>query len=74
MRTFNDSWILNWASADKPLNLVPISRTASKNQGRKASELRKMTTNIVTVSFLSHYTAPEEYGGAFLFTFKAIIT
>ena len=33
-----------------------------------------MTTNNVTVSFLSDDTAPDEYGGAFLFTFRAIIT
>ena len=58
MRTFNDSWILNWASEDKPRNFMLISRTASKKQGRKATVLRTMTTNNVTVSFLSDDTAP----------------
>ena len=63
----------NRASADKPLNLVLTSRTALKNQGRIATVLRTMTTNNVTVSFLSDDTAPDEYGGAFLFTLRAII-
>ena len=64
----------NRASADKPLNLVLTSRTALKNQGRIATVLRTMTTNNVTVSFLSDDTAADEYGGAFVFTFRAIIT
>ena len=61
------------ASADKPLKLVPISRRVAKNQGRKATELRKMTINIVTVSFLSDDTAPDEYEGTLFFNFRAII-
>ena len=69
MKKLSDCWISERASVDKPLNLLLTPRTASKNQGRNASELRTMTSNNVTVSFLSEDTAPDEYGGTFLFTF-----
>ena len=59
---------------DRPLNLLLTLKTALKNQGRNARELRTMTTNNVTVSFLSDDTAPDEYARTFRFTFRAIVT
>ena len=69
-----DCLITNSASSKRPITFVLTLRKVFKRKGKKVTVLRTMTTNIVTVSFLSDDTAPDEYGGAFLFTFKAIIT